>query len=153
MTYWELWWWDGKISPKGSSKNPSERDSHSPSLPTPFSLPIRSLNGPLVQFWQDGNCKEMEFPRWAENRGMLFFLLQPWTGKLPLGGRRDFVRELEQEQGRRQKPWWWDARPSDVCSSQMCPRWLGPHIWEIIVATAHIWRALYRLWNPLTDVS
>lgn len=80
----------------------------------------------------------------------------PEAGKPPLGGRRGCVRKGtrgEQEGRGRQRLRWWNARPPDVCSLQMCPRWLGLHIWGRIIAMAHIWRVLYRLWSFLTDVS
>ena len=56
-----------------------------PPLSTPFCLSPRSLNGPSVQLLHDGNSKEMEFPPWAENRGMLFFFLQPWNWQAASG--------------------------------------------------------------------
>lgn len=88
-----LWWLNGKISSRGASKNSSERDSHSLPLSTPASLPIRRLNGPSVQLWHDGNCKEMEFPHWTENRRMLFSLLQPWNWQAAPGWEKGLCEE------------------------------------------------------------
>lgn len=150
MTHWGFWWLDGKIS-SGSVSKILVKGIPIPSLsPHPPLFPYEALMDPQC------NCEMMETAkRWNFHTGQRTEACyssrsNPGTGKLPLGGRRGCVRkELEQEGKGRQKVGRWNARPPDVCSLQMYLWRLGPHIWEIIITMAHIWRALYRLWSPL----
>ena len=123
-----------------------------PRLSTPFCLYPRSLNGLQCNSDMMEIAKRWNFHLGQRTEECYSSFSNPGTGKPPLGGRRDFERE-EREQGKgRQRLRWWKARPPAVHSWHLCPRWLCPCFWKIIVTGAHIWRAPHRLWRPFTVI-